>query len=237
MAILGGRRSAVADNLTRIILQPTVTSKLAESRRPLTTAEERLLRGKIRSLTARGRRAPRMWLALSGVIISLLWLWTLLASEAPWPIVTVFWLVIGGAIALWVRRDLRTDIEAMTRDLESALRQNAADVYDIHAHSFAQFEEIEDEGACYAFELDGDRLVFITGQEFYESARFPSLDFSLVYVLDERGRTVDMFIDKRGPKTPPSRTISATSKQALDIPEHLEMRSGTLDNLETILHP
>jgi hypothetical protein len=110
-------------------------------------------------------------------------------------------------------------------------------VYDIRARAFAQFEEVEDEGACYAFELEGDRLVFITGQEFYEGARFPSLGFSLVYVLDERERTVDMFVDKRGAKTAPAKTISAASKQALDIPEHLEVRSGRIDMGISLIRP
>jgi hypothetical protein len=215
-------------------------SVLEASHRALTAAERRLIRSKIRSLTARGRRGLRISLPISGGVVFLLWLWTVLASDASWLIVTVFWLVAGGALTIWVRRDMRKDamsFERMARDLESVLRRNTAAVYDIRARSFAAFEEIEDEGACYAFELEGNRLVFITGQEFYEGARFPSLDFSLVYVLDDRGQTVDMFIDKRGAKTAPVRTIPAASKQALDVPDHLEVRRGTIVNLEASLTP
>jgi hypothetical protein len=210
-------------------------SVLDAARRPLTTTERRLIRSKIRSLTARSRRASRVALPISGGVVLLLWLWTVLATDASWLIVTLFWFVVGGAIALWVRRDMGVHagyFGTMAHDLESALRRNAADVYDIHARSFAVLEETEDEGACYAFELEGDRLVFVTGQEFYEAARFPSLDFSLVYVLDERGTTVDMFIEKRGAKTAPARTIPAASKDALELPEHLEVRPGRIDNLE-----
>jgi hypothetical protein len=213
-------------------------SALGASRRPLTAAEKRLIRRKIRSLDARGRRASRVSVPISAGVVFVLWLWTVLASDASWLIITMFWLVVGGAIAIWVRRDMRmhaSGFGGMARDLASALRQNAADVYDINARSFAAFEEIEDEGACYAFELEDDRLVFVTGQEFYEGARFPSLDFSLVYVLDERGRTVDMLIDKRGDKTPPTRTIPAATKQALVVPDHLEVRHGTIDTLEASL--
>jgi hypothetical protein len=211
---------------------------LEASRRPLTTTERRLIRSKIRSLTARGRRASRVALPISGAVVFLLWLWTVLASDVSWVIITVFWLVAGAALALWVRRDMRKDagmFERMAGDLESALRANSADVYDIRARSFAAFEEIEDEGACYAFELERDRLVFVAGQEFYEGAKFPSLDFSLVYVLDDRGRTVDMFIDKRGAKTAPARTIPAASKETFDVPDHLEVRSGRIENLEASL--
>jgi hypothetical protein len=159
---------------------------------------------------------------------------TLLASDAPPMIVTAFWLVTGGVIALWVGRDMRqhaSQFGDMAAELQSALTPNAADVYDVRARAFVEFEEEEDEGACYAFEIDGSRLVFVSGQEFYSSGRFPSLDFSLVYVLDEAGQAVDMLIDKRGPRAAPAFTIPA-ARQA-ERPEHLEVRTGTIDTLAT----
>jgi hypothetical protein len=210
------------------------------SRRPLTQAERRALRATIRSLTVRGRRASIVWLPIAGGLVLVLWVWTILASDAPWFIVTAFWLIAGGGITLWVRRDMRTHgshLEGMARGLQSALRRNAADVYDVRARAFAELEEIEDEGACYAFEIEGGRLAFIQGQEFYESARFPSLDFSLVHVLDEAGRTVETLIDKRGAKAAPARRIPAAIKQRLVVPDHLEVRVGRIDDLEGILGP
>jgi len=39
---------------------------------------------------------------------------------------------------------------------------------------------------------------------------------------------ISMFVDKRGAKTAPARTIPAASKQALDVPNHLEVRAGTI---------
>ena len=203
--------------------------------RPLAGAERRVIQAKIRSLIGRGNRASRVALPITSGVVLILWLATIFASDAPWPIVTLFWLVAGGALGLWVHRDKRKhagQFSGMVRNLESALRRNAADVYDIRARRFAELEEIEDEGACYAFELEDGRLVFISGQEFYEAARFPSLDFSLVYVLDERGQAVDMLIDKRGPKAAPAKTIPGTVKRTLDVPDHLETRIGTIDNLE-----
>jgi hypothetical protein len=124
---------------------------------------------------------------------------------------------------------------AAPRHVESALRRNEADVYDIRASAHAVFEEVEDEGACYAFELEGGRVVFVAGQEFYESARFPSLDFSLVYPLDEQGRPVEMFIEKRGRKTAPARTIPAAVKKSLNVPDHLEVCTARIDDLEVLL--
>lgn len=82
-------------------------TSLPATRRELTTSEQRLIRRKIRDYTARGRRASAVALLVAGGVVFLLWLWTLLASDASWAIVTLFWLVVGGAIAVWVERDMR----------------------------------------------------------------------------------------------------------------------------------
>jgi hypothetical protein len=207
-------------------------------RRPLTETQRRVLRAKVRSLATTARRASTTYIPITLGVVSLLWLWTILASDAPRLFVTVFWLVVGAGIALWVRRDMGKhagQLKGMAHGLESALRRNEADVYDIRASSHAVLEEIEDEGACYAFDLGDGRLVFIAGQEFYEGARFPSLDFSLIYPLDEHGQPVEMFIDKRGDKTAPARTIPSAVKKSLNVPDHLEVRAGRLDDLEALL--
>jgi hypothetical protein len=61
-------------------------------------------------------------------------------------------------------------------------------------------------------------------------ATFPTLDFSLVHTLDEAERAVDMFVEKRGGRACPARTIPAAVKHSLaDVPEHLEVRAGTID--------
>lgn len=171
-------------------------------------------------------------------IVSVLWVLTLLASDAPWQVVTGFWGVVGAGITIWVRRDTRKDEShrrQWTQGLESALRRNEADVYEVRATAFAELEEFEDEGACYAFELEDRRVVFVSGQEFYEAARFPSLDFALVYPLDEAGRSADMMIDKRGPTAAPARTIPFAVKHEMEIPEHLEVVDVPLDQLEARL--
>lgn len=206
--------------------------------RPLSDSERRALRAKIRRLTARGDRAPQAALAAAAVVVLVLWLWTLVASDAPWYVITGFWVGLGGVIALWARRDMvkhRGEMRGMAARLESALRRNAADVYEVRASGFAEFEEIEDEGACYAFAIDEGRLAFVEGQDYYSGARFPSLDFSLVYVLDEAGESVDMLIDKRGPKAAPTRVVPAAVKKTLEVPAHLELRAGTLADLERVL--
>ena len=214
-------------------------STLSPIRRPLTAPERRFLTTRIRSLTTRQRRASKAAIPIAAGIVFVLWLWTMLASDAPWSVVTGFWVVVGAGLAVWARRDMARDGSSfghMARNLESALRRDSADVYDVRARAFVEFEEIEDEGACYAFDLGDGRIVFVSGQDFYDAAKFPSLDFSLVYVLDEAGRTVDMLIDKRGDKAPPVRTVPAPVKRTLQMPGHLEVRSGSVGSVEEILH-
>ena len=205
------------------------------ARRPLKPAETRYLQAKIKNLSGRGRRTSTLYFPIVAAITVILWLVTIFIADAPWPVITAFWLVVGAVLALWVARDAKKDaleLRSMAQSLQSALRRNAADVYDVQARDFVEFEEIEDEGAAYAFELDDGRVLFIAGQEFYPGAEFPSLDFSLVYFLDESGQTVDMQIEKRGGRASAQRLVPAAIKERLEIPEHLETRPGGIAHLE-----
>jgi hypothetical protein len=207
--------------------------------RPLTAAETRLLRARAASLRGRGERAASRGVWIGVAAIGVLWALTLLLSDAPALVITGFWLAVGGGLVAWVARDLRSDrrtFDSIAAGHASALRRNLADVYDIRASAFVAFEEIEDEGACYAFQLAGsDQIVFLSGQEFYAEARFPSLDFSLVFPLDEAGRRVDMLVDKRGGKAVPERVVPAAVKDNLVLPEDLRVVAGRLDDLERTL--
>jgi hypothetical protein len=125
--------------------KPNSLPTLLEShRRPLTDQERRTLRAKIRSLQGRGVRSRTGWIPIAVVIIFVLWLVTILAADAPWMVVTAFWLVTGGVIALWVSRDMRrhaSQFDDMAVGLQSALIANAADVSDVRARAFVEFEE------------------------------------------------------------------------------------------------
>jgi hypothetical protein len=176
--------------------------------------------------------------AIGILIFGALWVWTLAASDAPWYIVTGFWLVVGAGIMVWIRRDLNKDVTAfdtMLDGINSAIRANKAKVVDVKARAFVTFEEVEDEGAFYAFEIPGDTLLFLSGQQYYESAKFPSLDFSIVHILDERERVIDEWIQKRGPKAMPQRLVPATTKLQIEMKDDLATVKGTLANLGELL--
>jgi hypothetical protein len=160
---------------------------------------------------------------------------TVLASDVSSYIVVGSWLVITVLLGLWVavseyfrRRKLRI-VLSRTRDSGQVreVRIVASDV--------VEFEEEEDEGACYAFQVAEDKILFVQGQEFYASPRFPNSDFALVNVLDPSGHSVDFFIRKDGVKLMPIRTVRADVKRQLCLPAHLQIVPGKLAQLEQLL--
>lgn len=136
---------------------------------------------------------------------------------------------------IWIRGDLAKENRARVRSLESALRRSETDVYYIKAKSYVEFEEVDDEGACYAFEIDDGRLLFVIGQDFYRARTFPSLEFSLVNLLDERDQTILTFVAKGASATPPVKILSADQKRRLPELDHLEIVSGDARNIERLL--
>ena len=211
----------------------TEARTLEASLRPLDAAERRRLASRARSLRTTAGRGSQVVLLAIGTVIAL-WILTLLVSDADPLFITAFWVVAGAVIALWVHHDFRRDaryLRAMADDHEFALERDEAEVYEIRARAFAELEEVEDEGACYAFELEGDRVVFVVGQEFYPGPRFPSLDFSLVYPLGRTG-PVDLWIEDRGPKAAPARVVPAATEWRSGVPLHLTVIPGTLDGLD-----
>src|ERR1700731_4434419 len=106
----------------------------------------------------------------------------------PWYIVTAIWVGIGGVIFLWVYFTEKPKEEVGTHLYEEALRRNQAREIRIQSDEMVELEEEEDEGTCYAFQLSGQRIVFVSGQDFYASARFPNSDFSLIHIYGEKER-------------------------------------------------
>ena len=181
---------------------------LNATRRPLTGAEKTcLIRAKIRSLTARGGRSFQTCRPITGGAVLILWLWTVLASDAPWLIVTAFWLVVGGAIALWVHRDLRKhagQFLATASSLESACGGTPL-MYTTFTRILARTGG--DRGRRCLLRLRARRRLsrlyiragILRGRKVSQPRLLPG-----VHLLDERGETVDMFIDKRGDKAAPA---------------------------------
>jgi hypothetical protein len=161
----------------------------------------------------------------------------MVVTHSPWYIVSAIWFGIGSVISLWNYFSEKPKERAAVELYAEALRRNQARETRIQSDEMVELEEEEDEGACYAFQLSRKRIVFVSGQDFYPSARFPNSDFSLVCVYSDKGVLVERFIEKRGKKLRPKRTISADRRTNLKVPSHLEVIEGTLDDLEKLFAP
>ena len=218
---------------------------IEHSVRPLNERERRLLSAAVARRKRRERGAFSRFFV--GELSVFLFLWLLLMVVAR---LEKRWLtghesvLLGLGLAgvatpfcIWAWFSGRSKVGADLKRYEVALEKNEAHILRIQADSMIEFEEEEDEGACYAFQLDHHRVVFISGQDYYPSVKFPNSDFSLIDIYGEDGVVVEEFIEKHGAKLRASRTISSQAKRRMNIPNHLQVISGDLDNIEQLLAP
>jgi hypothetical protein len=84
-------------------------------------------------------------------------------------------------------------------------------------------------------QLDNEEIIFISGQDYYLSARFPNSDFCLIQVMDSEENILEEVISKQGRKLRPVRNIPAAIRSKLKIPAHMQRISGRIENLEILL--
>jgi len=208
--------------------------------RLLNEKEHRLLRWALdrrkRRVKVLRRRMIFTGLALFAAFSGMMIVATVADKKGPaWYYCSLIGAAIAFPISLWSYLSLRRKFIADVQLLESALCRNEARVTRIQSDAMVEFEEEEDEGACYAFQLENRQIVFLSGQEFYPSAKFPNSDFSLVSIYGDRGILAESFIEKNGDKLEALRTISARQKSRMKIPDNMETVEGNLDQIEQIL--
>jgi hypothetical protein len=204
--------------------------------RPLTDSERQQLTVRVQAARAESRNALLKAGAASAAVCGVLMLITLWLSDAPALVIVGFWVCMGLAFMLWIGLPWRRLMRGQIPILEDGVRTNRARELRLRSDRVVEFEEEEDEGACYAFDRDGgSSAIFVIGQEFYEDDDFPNSDFSMVEILGGSGRPVDTLITKRGRKLAPERLISAQVKNQLDLPEHLEVIHAPLERIESAL--
>jgi hypothetical protein len=167
-------------------------------RRALKPAERRLLAKKRRAHLKMVRRVGNREAIYGALMFATLWLATVVASDNPLPDITAFWVVVG-AIVLGSSRFRDVAGDGWVVGVESALRADVANVYQVRATSFVEIDEADDEGGGFVFHLEGsDSLFFFYDAEQRRGERRPSLDFSVVEALDEKGNAISQWIEKRG---------------------------------------
>jgi hypothetical protein len=190
---------------------------MEEHERPLDRAERRLLGARLSALRARRGSRRRVGLA-AAVVIGPLWLLTLLAARGvPWWVPSLFWLALAGGIGLWVFLQEARNARSAAAQLERALGFDRVRERRVRASEVIEVEEAGDEGACWLFQLPGDHILVLAGQEYYETARFPSDDFSLVDILLDGGSVLEELIAPHGRKLPPSRRLPERLRAKLPL--------------------
>jgi hypothetical protein len=116
--------------------------------------------------------------------------------------------------------------------LSDSLQNRTAAEEIVKSDRMIEVRELEDEGACYLFEVEDRKLLLLFGQEYYPGTKFPSTDFSLIQILDSKKNTVEFFIEKRGEKLKPYRTISSRDRFKQIIPYDQKFINCGIDELE-----
>jgi hypothetical protein len=129
-----------------------------------------------------------------------------------------------------IRQDKQNRV--MISILSDALQYGTVVEETIKSDRMIEVQELEDEGACYLFEVEDKKLLLLFGQEYYPGTKFPSTDFSLIQILDSKKNPVEFFIEKHGEKLKPYRTIPAKDRLKQMIPYDQKFINCGIDELD-----
>ena len=208
---------------------------LPATERPLTGDERAALAIRIENARAQSRGSILKTGAASAFVCGVLALVTIALSDAPTLVIVLFWSGLAVIFVAWIGLPWQRLMRDQVRMFQDARDTNRARVIRIQSSRVVEFEEEEDEGACYAFGLRPDATVFIVGQEFYEDDDFPNSDFSMIEILGRSGLPVDVLTSKHGHKLTPERVVPASVKRRLELPEHLALVGASVDRIEDAL--
>lgn len=209
--------------------------RLRPETRPPTEVERRYLRCALRRARQDRRRfAPRLVLVAALVFVPL-WGLTVLVSDAPVWVVTVFWIVAGVGVTAWVAREQGRPSRAAVEPLRRAVESGTAAVVRIECLGWVEIEEVEDEGAHLVLQLPGDRLTFLSGQDQYPTRRFPAERIDLVDLRAPGGGIVASLRRCSGRGLHPVRVLPKEVTATMRWPGDLEVVPGTLADVERVL--
>lgn len=121
---------------------------------------------------------------------------------------------------------------AMIHTIDDVLQNGTAVEEIVKSDRMIEIQELEDEGACYLFEVEDKKLLLLFGQEYYPGTKFPSTDFSLIQILDSKKKPVEFFVEKRGEKLNPYRIIPAKDRLKETIPYEQKFINCGIDELD-----
>ncbi len=125
------------------------------------------------------------------------------------------------------------------RILDDILEKDTAQVIHCKSKKMIEFEEIEDEGTQYLFQVEENKVFNIAGKEYRETNLFPSSDFELVSIIGKDDDSpVDFHIHCIGHKLSPIMVITADVKKEhiktiAELPKTID---GSIEDLDSVMN-
>jgi hypothetical protein len=107
-----------------------------------------------------------------------------LFTNTSWSVALIWTVGFGSIMSVIIGVSTWRKAKNYIQILSAALKRNTANVVRISSQAYASFQEYEDLGVLYAFQIEPDKLFILRGQEYYETGSFPCLEFELVDVPD-----------------------------------------------------
>jgi hypothetical protein len=142
------------------------------------------------------------------------------------------WAAVAGLVGAWALRDVAVRERTLQASLRRALRKGWCQESRVKASALVELEELKGLGDCFALQVGAGKVLFLHGQAFYASRRFPTTDFSLLELYAAEGERVETRIVLRGEALAPARVIPQEALQGLVPPAHGQLLAGSLDGLE-----
>jgi hypothetical protein len=110
----------------------------------------------------------------------------------------------------------------------SILEANRVVVHVVRSQSCIKFAEHEDEGDLWMFQLSADEVLVLKGQEYYETRRFPALNFEIIAMGD-----LPIQLRTQSAKISPQETISSSGSDLLpSIEGGIIVMKGHIDHAD-----
>ncbi|TKG96553.1 hypothetical protein EYV94_04705 [Puteibacter caeruleilacunae] len=139
-------------------------------------------------------------------------------------------------IGIWVYLENYVQAKKQRKDIDFALVSNKAKVIKVVSEEYMQLSEVEDEGVYYLFQLDDNKVLSFGGQDFYPTRKFPSNDFEIVLIHDEKGELLLLKKYVKGKKIQPKKKITRQKKWELlssvnyPDPENFTVVNGRIED-------
>jgi len=117
----------------------------------------------------------------------------------------------------------------------------------VKSNDFIEIPEHEDEGDYYLFQLADNKILYIGGQEFYQSKSFPNNNFEIVMAKDPQNKIILLERNDLGEKINPKiklnrnqsikltdEQIEEINKQDFVIREFTTIITGSIDKINII---